>query len=282
MFSFFTFKCCWNYRCSVTSRPPRVPVGVQLLQPVSCIHLELSGSGSGGGGRVAGCQCRRPSGQTSCPVPSATMSSTAAATSPSAWAAPTPCARRACTSCTARPAPSIRRPSALTSTCCPSTAPCCSWSARRWSRLYSFCSSDWLWGCHGSVCLCLFVSARSQMFSLWVWTASQMLSTMRSAGCAWKSWLSTWNPSAARKVPSLCARIMMAHLDICWRELSSSYSVCGGCSLRNLAFRVSSQILTLGKKQDRKTLHRIECRGYLCMNETFLLMFFIVGTVHHY
>lgn len=80
---------------------------------------------------AAGCQCRRPSGPSSCPVQYATMSLTPAATSPSAWAAHTPCARRACTSYTARPAPSTRQPSAPTSTCCQSTVPCCSWSALR-------------------------------------------------------------------------------------------------------------------------------------------------------
>lgn len=92
---------------------------------LSCIPPELRGASLSG--VVAGCQCRRPSGQSSCPVPSATMSLTAAATSPSAWAALTRCVRPACTSCTARPAPLIRHQSALILTCCRSTAPCCSW-----------------------------------------------------------------------------------------------------------------------------------------------------------
>ncbi len=99
---------------------------------LSCIPPELGDASLSGA--VAGCQCRRPSGQSSCPVPSATMSLTAVATSPSAWAAPTQCVRLAYTNCTARPAPLIRRPSAPTSTCCRSTAPCCSWLELRWVR----------------------------------------------------------------------------------------------------------------------------------------------------
>ncbi|KAG7223915.1 hypothetical protein INR49_015171, partial [Caranx melampygus] len=54
---------------------------------LTCIPPELGDASLSG--VVAGCQCRQPSGQSSCPVPSATMSLTAAATSPSAWAAPT-------------------------------------------------------------------------------------------------------------------------------------------------------------------------------------------------
>lgn len=97
---------------------------------LTCIPPELSDASLGG--VVSGCQCRRPSGQSSCPVPSATMSLTAAATSPSAWAAPTRCVRPAYTNCTARPAPLIRRQSAPISTCCQSTVPCCSWLVLRW------------------------------------------------------------------------------------------------------------------------------------------------------
>lgn len=105
-------SCC---RVSLTCIPPEL------------VNASLSGV-------VAGCRCRQPSGRSSCPVPSATMSSTAAATSPLAWAAPTRCVRPACTNCTARPAPSIRRPSAPILTCCRSTVPCCSWWELRWVR----------------------------------------------------------------------------------------------------------------------------------------------------
>lgn len=99
---------------------------------LTCIPPELGDASPSGA--VAGCQCRQPSGQSSCPVQSVTMSLTAAATSPSAWAAPTRCVRPAYTNCTARPAPSIRPQSAPISTCCRSTVPCCSWLELRWVR----------------------------------------------------------------------------------------------------------------------------------------------------
>lgn len=99
---------------------------------LTCIPTELGDTSFSG--VVAACQCRRPSGQSSCPVPSATMSLTAAATSPSVWAVPTRCVRPAFTNCTARPAPLIRRQSAQILTCCQSTVPCCSWLELRWVR----------------------------------------------------------------------------------------------------------------------------------------------------
>ncbi len=51
---------------------------------------------------------------------------------PSVWVAATPFARCASTSCTARLVPLTRRPSILTSSSCPSTRPCYSWSGVRW------------------------------------------------------------------------------------------------------------------------------------------------------
>ncbi len=99
---------------------------------LTCIPPELGDASLSG--VVAGCQCRRPSGQSSCPVPSVTMSLTAVATSPSAWAAPTRCVRPAYTNCTARLAPLIRHQYQPISTCCRSTVPCCSWLVLRWVR----------------------------------------------------------------------------------------------------------------------------------------------------
>ena len=165
---------------------------------LTCIPTELSDASLSG--VVAGCRCRRPSGRSSCPVPSATMSSTAAATSLSAWAAPTRCVRPACTNCTARPAPSIRRPSALILTCCRSTVPCCSLWELRWVRgkkgiVYGAPLSPPFFMCAHDECL-----LRSQMCSRWAWAVQLRSRTMRSAGCVWKSWLSTWNLSAEQKV----------------------------------------------------------------------------------
>lgn len=123
---------------------------------LTCVPPELGGAPLGG--VVEGCQCRRPSGRSSCPVPSATMSLTAAATSPSAWAAPTRCVRPASTSCTARPAPSTRPPSALTSTCCRSTVPCCSWLELRWVKKIKACLCQNLWH------VCVFLSAHDVFY----------------------------------------------------------------------------------------------------------------------
>lgn len=120
--------------CIIMSCPSQSPSASRCCCRVSltCIPPELGDASLSG--VVAGCQCRQPSGQSSCPVPSATMSLTAAATSPSAWDAPTRYVRPAYTNCTAKPAPLIRHQSARTSTCCRSTAPCCSWLELRWVR----------------------------------------------------------------------------------------------------------------------------------------------------
>lgn len=169
---------------------------------LTCIPIELGDTSFSG--VVAACQCRRPSGQSSCPVQSATMSLTAAATSPSVWAAPTQCVRPAFTNCTARPAPLIRRQSAQILTCCQSTAPCCSWLELRWVRkkeenAYTS-DDDTVETANIVLVLCVYISCiyvhcgvchRSQMRSRWAWAVRQRLSTMRSAGCVWKSWLST-------------------------------------------------------------------------------------------
>lgn len=80
------------------------------------------------------CLCKRRNGRNSCCVPSAPSCSRRASASPSAWAVATLSVRCAWTSCIARPAPSTRRLSPPTLSCCQSTQPCCSWWEDRWDR----------------------------------------------------------------------------------------------------------------------------------------------------
>lgn len=209
---------------------------------LTCIPPELGDASFGV--VVAGCQCRQPSGQSSCPVPSATMSLTAAATSPSAWAAPTRCVRPAYTNCTAKPAPSTRRRSARTSICCRSTAPCCSWLELRWVQKDE---GTFVWNYRSEYKLTIFPSFHVLMYC--VCYGACLLGPKSAAGepeqCSRGGTL--WGlQGVCRRAGSLlktyqrnkrwclhvcvCAHKNLRSVDICVSKLSSSHSVCGGCS----------------------------------------------------
>lgn len=125
---------------------------------------------------------------------------------PSVWVAATLFARCASTSCTARPVPLTRRPSTLTSSSCPSTRPCYSWSGVRWGILIAFTMQ-----CNRSISdlsLCasfnLSFCLRCPNSNLWHSLRVQRTpSIMMRLGSALRSWPSTSNPSAVHEVPDM-------------------------------------------------------------------------------